>query len=75
MKIDIAEWPFYCCIHMPSFDIIWLLLHLCLDGKLCVCDDKICCFCIRSPSLDVAGEHKKRHAMRAHIYKPHVVSE
>ena len=32
----------------------------------CVCTLKKCCVCISSPSLAVAGEHGKRHAMRAH---------
>ena len=39
----------------------------------CVSVMKKCCVCISSPSLAVAGEHGKRHAMQAH--KPQAVSD
>ena len=49
--------------------------NLALDGKVCLCDDKSAAFqrCITSPPLAVAGEHGKRHAMRAH--NPQAVSD
>ena len=51
---------------MPMFRIVWLLCNLSLGGKLCLRDDKNTAFCISSPSLAIAGEHRKRHASRAH---------
>ena len=33
---------------------------------MCLCDDKND-VCITSPSLATAGEHGKRHALRAHM--------
>ena len=32
----------------------------------CVCEIKKYCVCVSSPSLSIAGEHRKRHASRAH---------
>ena len=55
---------------------VWLSRNLSLDGKLCLRDDKNAAFVgpISSPTLIVAGEHGKRHAMRAN-YMPHAVSD
>ena len=44
---------------MPMFRIVWLLRNLSLGGKLYLRDDKNIAFAI-------AGEHRKRHASRAH---------
>ena len=48
---------------MPTFRIVWLSRKS-LGRKLR--DDKKYCVCISSPSLAIAGEHRKRHATRAH---------
>ena len=58
---------------MPTFRIVLLLRNLSLGGKLCLRDDKKYCVCISSPSLAIAGEHRKRHTTRAH--KPQSVSD
>ena len=44
---------------------IALVLHPHVDGKLCLRDDKKCCFCIISPSLAMEGQPGKRHNVRA----------
>ena len=51
-NVKIADRSFYCYIHMPTFCIVWLLRNLSLDGKL------------SSPSLAIAGNHRKHDAMR-----------
>ncbi len=55
------------------FRTVWLLRNLSLDGELCLRDDKNGASIISSPSIAVAGEHGKRHAMPAH--KPQAVSD
>ena len=52
---------------MLTFRAVWLLHNLTLDGKLCLRDGKKCCLCLTSPSLAKAGEHGKRHDVRAHF--------
>ena len=44
VTISIDEWPYYCCIHMPTFRIVWLLRSLNLGSKLCLRDDKNAAF-------------------------------
>ena len=51
--------------HADVFRIVWLLHNLSLGGQLCLHDDKKYCVCISSPSLAIAGEHRKRHPSRA----------
>ena len=48
---------------MTMFRIVWLLRKLSLGGKLCLRDDKNT---VNSPSLAIAGEHRKHHASRTH---------
>ena len=48
------------------FRVVWLLRNPTLDGKLCLRDDKNA-VCITSPSLAMADEHGKRHALHAHM--------
>ena len=65
VKIARSERSYYCCIHIRTFHIVWLLRNLSLDGKLCLRDDKnpafvkfaIPCHCMRT---------WKRHATREH---------
>ena len=49
----------------PHADVPYSLVvsNLSLDGELCLRDDKNAAFFISSPSLAVAGEHGKHHAM------------
>ena len=51
---------------MPTFRIVWLLCNLSLGGKLCLRDDKNTAFVYVSPSLAIAGEHRKRHTTCVH---------
>ena len=62
-----TEW-IHCYIHIATFHIVWLLRNLSLGGKLCLRDDTNTAFVysVSSPSLVIAGEPGKRHAMRAH---------
>ena len=67
MKIAIPE-NIALLLH-PHVDVPWScrsLRNLTLDGKLCLRDDKKCCFCIISPSLAMEGQPEKRHNVRAH---------
>ena len=58
---------------MPMFCIVWLLRNLSLGGKLCLRDDKKYCVCISSPSIAIAGEHRKHHA--SHTHKQEAISD
>ena len=58
---------------MKTLRRVWLLRNLTLDGKLCLRNDKKCCFSLTPPSLAMASEPGKRHDVRAH--KPEVVSD
>ena len=40
VKIARSEISYYCYIHMPTFDIVWLLRNLSFGGQLCLRDDK-----------------------------------
>ena len=51
---------------MPTFRIVLLLRNLSFVGKLCLRDDKNTAFLISSPSLAIAGEHRKRHTTCVH---------
>ena len=51
---------------MPTFRIVLLLRNLSLCGKLCLRDEKKYCLCLSSPSLAIAGEHRKSHTTRTH---------
>ena len=57
---------------MQTFRIVWMSRNLCLDGKLCIRDDEKTAFVYKF--LAIAGEHGKRHAMRAHK-QPQAVSD
>ena len=59
---------------MPTLRTVWLLCNLNSDVKLCLRDDKnTALLFVCSSSLPIAGEHGKRHAMRAHM--PQAVSD
>ena len=31
VKIALAAWPYYCCIHMPTFSIVWVWMANCVS--------------------------------------------
>ena len=76
MKTVICEKKYHRVIIASTYrrSVAWLLRNLSLDGELCLGDGKNAEFCsISSPSLTVAGNHGKRHTVRAH--EPQAVSD
>ena len=72
LKIARSERSYYCYIHMPTFCIVLLLRITLVWMANCVCVmTKL--LRLSSPSLAIAGEHRKRPNTRAH--KQEVVSD
>ena len=73
VKIARSERSYYCYIHTPTFRIVLLLRNFEFWWQIVSVWSQKYCICISSPSLAIAGEHRKRHIM--HLHKQEAVSD